>query len=675
MIVQLNSGHFSDTPSFEKEGVLEKDALLVYTGKFTSMDGEVDITDDHIEKLAAEHNGMFAKLKRLATGEVPAKALPPIQLDHSTSAKDTVGRLVGNLVVGDYDDAGQTKKALFGRVRILGKDNVERVKDGRWTHLSIGADFETGKLNELTITPFPAAPNASLLSEAKPVVSEGAEKDKEELMAKLHSDKALWEKAKSAADAAGMTGDHKWAFAQWWYKEQGGAMSAMAAEPNQESPEKKAEAQMAKKRTSEKDTTKPITAEIPPEAGKIPEVKTPEEQAFTDDLMAMGYLEIAKRIRDGEWKYADVENELEIGDMSKLYAVEEVLGRWERRGMKIKGSKTLGGIKMAKKHMEMDDQEKKEHDERMKKHLVSEKKMSEEDAGKHLSTLSSEEHDKLSAEVDEHEKKMAAEKPEEKKEEEKKLARMAAKAKVDKDFDNKKQNAVKLIKGIRETMKATRGDESKVRLSAKLSKLRMDGKITPAEIKTINMDELIALDEKALTAVMSSYEKREPVIHTPIYGTMKAENMAQLAAKMKGVQLEGETVANMPFLASAKKHMSEAAVSKGAPVVGGTTEKFSTEVHIDTSPHEHIDMAVAEYHKMVGEGKHEDAIKGLKEKLMKMWADDKQQEVAGPLSAVGEEQEKRMTALAENFKKLQNQYEDLIKLVAEENGLAESDLK
>lgn len=176
MQVKLNSGYFGAASAEEQksESVLEKEALLVYAGKFQSMDGEVDVTDDHIDRLATHHNSLLSKVKRMATGDVPAKFYPPIQLDHSTSATMTVGRLFGDLRVGDMEDEdGQKRKALYGRLRILGKENVEKVQDGRWTHLSIGADLESGKLNELTITPFPAAAQASLLTK-------GVEKPKDD---------------------------------------------------------------------------------------------------------------------------------------------------------------------------------------------------------------------------------------------------------------------------------------------------------------------------------------------------------------------------------------------------------------------------------------------------------------------------------------------------------------
>lgn len=154
---------------------LDRPCMLVYCGKFDSMDGPVEITEEHVDRLIANHNGRIERLRRaMGLDEVPVRDNPPLQLDHSTSAQVTVGRVPGKLYKAPYTnpDSGETVTALFcERVRVLGRENVEKVADGRWAHVSIGADLEVGKLNELSITPFPAAGNASLLSKRK--LSEG----------------------------------------------------------------------------------------------------------------------------------------------------------------------------------------------------------------------------------------------------------------------------------------------------------------------------------------------------------------------------------------------------------------------------------------------------------------------------------------------------------------------
>lgn len=197
--------------SDNSDKVLTKRARLVYEGEFDSMDGKVKVTADHLKSLAAAHNEQVAKLSGPpnpdAPGAEPSMAnYPPVQVDHSTSGWDTVGRVIGPLELGDYEG----KVALFGNLRFLGSDAVERVKDGRWTHLSLGADLDGAKLNEMTVTPFPAAPKASLLKGKKDSESE----------VELGP---LWEKAKKASQEA--FGEIRWPFVNWWYQEHGGKFS------------------------------------------------------------------------------------------------------------------------------------------------------------------------------------------------------------------------------------------------------------------------------------------------------------------------------------------------------------------------------------------------------------------------------------------------------------------
>ena len=166
-----------------------KRALLCYAGNFASVDGDVEITADHLAHIVERHNGKIDRLKE----SIRMADYPPVQLDHSTSARDTVGRLMGPLELGEHEG----NVALFGHVKILGSDNWEKVLDGRWTHLSIGADLETGDLLELTITPFPAARNATLLStKGATVVIKETDEEMKARLAKEEEDKA-----KLSADA------------------------------------------------------------------------------------------------------------------------------------------------------------------------------------------------------------------------------------------------------------------------------------------------------------------------------------------------------------------------------------------------------------------------------------------------------------------------------------------
>lgn len=207
MITQLSGGilfagvqHQGEMPSS-----LERPVLLVYSGKFKSMDGDVEIKDDDINKLASNHNSLVSKLSRLAGGkDIPAKYSPPLQLDHSQSALHTVGRLVGPVEAKEYEDPddGKKKLGLYGKVKFLGKENVEKALDGRYTHVSIGADLTHHKISELTITPFPAAANASLLSKGKGEDDMDYASMKEKMAKYTKAKKHLMEKMKMAEEEA-----------------------------------------------------------------------------------------------------------------------------------------------------------------------------------------------------------------------------------------------------------------------------------------------------------------------------------------------------------------------------------------------------------------------------------------------------------------------------------------
>lgn len=172
MQVQLYSGTIQGGPENIVGGadVLDRAVMLVYEGTFQSMDGEVTVTLANLQGLAANHNRNFDALTLAAGADgVKMKDCPPIQLDHSTSAKDTIGRVYGRLTVAPAIIKGATVMALLGNGRFIGAENVLRAIDGRFTNVSIGADLDTNTLKELSVTPFPAAPHAALLTQGKPM--------------------------------------------------------------------------------------------------------------------------------------------------------------------------------------------------------------------------------------------------------------------------------------------------------------------------------------------------------------------------------------------------------------------------------------------------------------------------------------------------------------------------
>lgn len=164
MLVKLKSGAFQGAvASGEKDVSLTRPAMLVYAGQFESADGPVEVTPEHVLRIVSAHNAMVVAKEAQYGGSMPLAECPPLQVDHSTSAHDTVGRLVGQVHAASHQmDDGRIVPAVYGNVCILGADNCERVSDGRWASLSLGFDLDTGSIAECTITPFPAARGASI---------------------------------------------------------------------------------------------------------------------------------------------------------------------------------------------------------------------------------------------------------------------------------------------------------------------------------------------------------------------------------------------------------------------------------------------------------------------------------------------------------------------------------
>lgn len=482
--VRLQVGYVGD----EEEGagispsVYERPVMMVYEGIFDSMDGEVTIADHHINLLAKNHNSLLERVKRLATGEIPLRDCPPLQLDHSTSARDTIGRLVGALSTGYIDIDGAQKLALFGRARFLGEENVEKARDGRYTHVSIGADLESGVINELSVTPFPAAPNASLLSKPD-------DKGKE---------KPMHEKLKKHL--------------------------------------------MDSKKMSEEDAEK-------------------------------------------------LSKECLAHHMSKM------------------------GL----------------DDEKMGKHLAAAD-------DKELSRMS-DEHDadkKLSAEKEEKEKK---------EEDEKKLTR--------------KNDFTKLALGIRTGNVELRAELRKTTIASRLARLRGEAKITPAEIKKLDIVKMAALDDTAMNAALDAFESREPVIRFgSVNGSNKAEAIEQITKKYRLARMELESRLNMPMKAKeARERLSR---------LGEEEKKELSEAGKDETPSKGMltKMTFEDLSAMVDDkSKHEELKKHLQHMMDHHGLE------------VPEHSDAHMSTLAKKQAELQTNLEQLIALASPVLGIKPDELK
>lgn len=579
---KLRSGFIDTTPSTPEAqtaspGKLLKRALLVYEGEFESMDGPVEVNRNDLDLLATNHNAQIAHAIRLAGegAEVPMKEYPPLQLDHSTSAKDTIGRLVGEIEVHPYiRKDGKEVMAAYGNVLVLGAENIEKVQDGRWTHLSVGVDFEKGRFSELTVTPFPAAPEASLLSKT--------------------------------GDKISKTGDKMNRLAKW-SKDSGMAYGYLAN----------------------------------------CEVADSEDQKY--------FLVIGQEERgSNEWIWAvGLSSSGEIVASNETNSVSQAKSAAESAA-KSRGAKLsiIMSWKKLKKGELMDTKKK----EKLKKHLMEKEKLSAEDAEAKLSKLmedeEGEEMKKLAAEVDEEEKKLAAEEAEkaklaaeevEKAEKEQKQAKMAA----------AKETLSRLSSDFRKSAETVNLAAKKGSILTRLSKLRAEAKVTPAEIKKMDLDKLSKEGQAVIDAVLKTYEDREPVIMVGAMGSLKAENIGNLSKPTRMSRLEEETRANMSLLKGTIKD------DKTKRLAEMPLEPVN--IHIDTSPH--VDESETEYNEMsrlLDEGK----IAEVKEKMKKWMKKSMSYGSSSEAQLSSVETEKQISSLAESAKRMQTQFEELHKLAA-----------
>lgn len=102
----------------------------------------------------------WSKLQKLGK-DIPLKHVETVAnlLDHDPKALNVVGRIIGELEI--IERGGDPY--LFATVRVKGAENVERVKDGRFSQVSIGFDPKTHELSEISWVVNGAIPGAQAI--------------------------------------------------------------------------------------------------------------------------------------------------------------------------------------------------------------------------------------------------------------------------------------------------------------------------------------------------------------------------------------------------------------------------------------------------------------------------------------------------------------------------------
>jgi hypothetical protein len=616
--VQLQSvGYLEGDGKDVSTEVFDRPVMLVYAGQFDSMDGPVEITANHIERIASEHNSLLSKMKNLLTGDIPMRHYPPVQLDHSTSAAHTIGRLVGDLAVGKAMIEGEEKVALFGTARFLGRDNVEKAKDGRYTHVSIGADLESCKLNELSVTPFPAAPHASLLS-----------KSKAEISAAVQVARGIYSKVSSHAPSVESDSEGIVSLFFETEKEASSAAQLLKGTGKFKSVVKDGDAVHAYL------SRHYHLAEHNGVKYEVREVEPGEFDIVVEGKVVTHHAGSAEEVDREAQRYIDHEKK-EVGMHEKLK-------------------------KHLMEHRKMSEQDAEKLSAEVVKHHMGKMNKSDEDMKKHMASADDAECKRMAEEHDEHLKHLAAEADkekqrlkdeEEKKESEKKLS--AARASV-----------VTLSKGIKA---AITGLSSEIRMAGiqhRVAKLRSAGKITPAEIKKLDVVKLASLSQEAVEAALGAFEILEPrVDFGAVSGTTKADIVSVVAKKFRMARLELETRLNMP----SKKAEAEALLTK----LSEEERKEMAAARADAGEPSKGVLTKVSYDdlcKMLEDKeKHEDLKKHLKHLV----------DIHGSEGDAhgGEEEGKRMSALAKSQTELQNRFEELVSAVAPALGIKPEELK
>lgn len=604
-IIHLLSGSFEQGGEVdEKTGHLDKKVMMVYCGKFESMDGPVEIKDEDIEKLVANHNEKLAKLSRMASGEVPLKNSPPIQLDHSTSARDTVGRLVGPLSVGQYQpEGGVALKAMYGTARFLGKDNIEKVQDGRWSHVSMGADLETHTLSELTVTPFPAAADAALLSaKLSKQIIKGHTIETEDV------GNGKW---KAMVDGQDLPGTYD--------------SNASAMKEGRLFVEEHEDEELKKK--------------LKRLAANAPKKSTYKECD----------IEIYQQEDSKEWCWTAVGKSglcpTEAGAASDAKkAIDEFI---EKNPDYAKGKKRLSEDTMGYKDMK----EKMAAYAKCKQHLMDEKKMSEEDAEKHLESASDDDVKKMAADHDEKMKHMAEDEEKKKSEE---LKRMAS-------YKEHKSKMIAFSKGMKDQSSKVQLANTKLSITARLTKLKAEGKVTPAEIKSMDIDKLSASSKEVVDATLKTFDTRQPVIDTGLIGTTKALSAGQLAGRLKKMAMEREelqTRLNMPSKREeALKRLKELDEKE---LEAAKYEPSNVHDHDVQPDKEKFEQLWSHMKGLLDSGKHDEAKEHLRKHLSGVGPDQIMSDTGMPVS----DPTPQMSALADGMKKMQTEFDEIVKLTA-----------
>lgn len=240
---------------------------------------------------------------------------------------------------------------------------------------------------------------------------------------------------------------------------------------------------------------------------------------------------------------------------------------------------------------------------------------------------------------------LAAKEEEDKKEKEQKLS--AAKTKL-----------TKLSGDFRASAKLMQLTAKRGKILTRLSKLQAEAKITPAEVKKINLVELSAKSDEAVDAVLKAYADREPVLLMGQVGTRKGENIAKLAGQQKMTELEARTRSNMSFLSQAERNNRESRLASGLPA---SDTPIPVEHVLDPAATAETANLDAEYDSIVAMLDAGD-IQGAKDALKALLSKIAAGATAEFTDSQNAETERQLSTLQQGMAKMQTQFNEVMEL-------------
>jgi hypothetical protein len=185
----------SESSSGDSDSSIIRPAILVHSGPegegvtYQSMDGETKPFDaDRIKRIVENQNALLEDIAKQYGGwdKMPPGAFPPILDTHDPDSSGNVyGRMTSKLrlEVRDVPKVGKNVACAVTDLLFLGAENVQKVKDGRVYHLSVGIDELADTLGEISSVVEPAAPGAMLLSKGKKTIKGDNSMSKKSLQA------------------------------------------------------------------------------------------------------------------------------------------------------------------------------------------------------------------------------------------------------------------------------------------------------------------------------------------------------------------------------------------------------------------------------------------------------------------------------------------------------------